>query len=102
MKHLLKGQIPSEYQLDYDITFSEQSKTIYKKLIPELRRLMAGHFNPSVTQLSNWLRSIHKHKKDRLRKRNSEKLPMVDRRLHKNAHLAEVSIFLIYITLFDN
>ena len=93
MKHLLKGQISSEYQLDYDITFSEQSGTIYEKLIPELRWLMAGHFNPSVTQLSNWLRSIHKHKKDRLRKRNSEKLPMVDRRLHKNARLVEVSIF---------
>ena len=100
MKHLLKGQIPSEYQLDYDITFSEQSGTIYKKLIPELRWLMAGHFNSSVTQLSNWLCSIHKHR--RLQKRNSGKLPMVDRRLHKNTRLAEVSIFLIYITLFDN
>ena len=59
MKHLLKGQIPREYQLDYDITFTEQSATVYEKLIPELRRLMAGHFNPSVTQLSNWLHSIH-------------------------------------------
>ena len=93
MKHLLKGQILNEYQLDYDITFSEQSATIYEKLIPELRRLMAGHFNPSVTQLSNWLRSIHKHRRDHLRKRNSGKLTKVDRRLHKNARLAEVSIF---------
>jgi hypothetical protein len=93
MKHLLKGQIPREYQLDYNTTFSEQSGTIYEKLIPELRRLMAGHFNPSVTQLSNWLRSIHKHRRDRLRKRNSGKLPKVDRRLHKNSRLAEVSIF---------
>ena len=78
MKHLLKGQIPNEYQLDYDITFSEQSATIYEKLIPELRRLMAGHFNPSVIQLSNWLRSIHKYRRDRLRKRNSGKLMKVD------------------------
>ena len=45
MKHLLKGQIPKEYQLDYEITFTEQSATVYEKLIPELRRLMAGHFN---------------------------------------------------------
>ena len=45
MKHLLKGQIPREYQLDYKITFTEQSATVYEKLIPELKRLMAGHFN---------------------------------------------------------
>ena len=102
MKHLLKGQIPSEYQLDYDTTFSEQSATIYEKLIPELRRLMAGHFNPSVTQLSNWLRSIHKHRRDRLRKRNSGKLAKVYRKLYKNAHLAEVSILQSTLQLFDN
>src|ERR1043166_9817922 len=78
MKHLLKGQIPKEYQLDYEITFTEQSATIYEKLIPELRRLMAGHFNPSVTQLSNWLHSIHKHRRDRIQKRNSGKLTKVN------------------------
>jgi len=43
MKHLLKGQIPKEYQLDYEITFTEQSATVYKKLIPELRlELLTG------------------------------------------------------------
>src|SRR3989337_2098519 len=93
MKHLLKGQIPREYQLDYDIIFTEQSATVYEKLILELRRLMAGHFNPSVTQLSNWLHSIHKHRRDRIRKRNSGKLIKDDRRMHKNARLGEVSIF---------
>src|SRR5947209_6178263 len=75
------------------ITFTEQSATVYEKLISELRRLMAGHFNPSVTQLSNWLHSIHKHRRDRIRKRNSGKLTKVDRRMHKNSRLAEVSIF---------
>ena len=93
MKHLLKGQILREYQLDYDITFMEQSATVYEKLIPELRQLMAGHFNPSVTQLSNWLHSIHKHRRDRIRKRNSGKLIKDDRRMHKNTRLGEVSIF---------
>lgn len=53
MKNLLKGQIPDEFQLKYDLTFTEQSKTVYEKLIPELKRLMQGNFNPSVTQLSN-------------------------------------------------
>src|SRR6185437_5119887 len=93
MKYLLKGQIPKEYQLDYEITFTEQSATVYEKLISELRRLMTGHFNPSVTQLSNWLHSIHKHRRDCIQKRNSGKLTKVDRRMHKNLCLAEVSIF---------
>lgn len=94
MKHLLKGQIPKEYRLDYELTFSEQKTTIYEKLIPELKRLMEGNnFNPSVTQLSNWLQSIHKHRRDRLRKRTSGKLSKVDRRLHKNSRLMDVSIF---------
>jgi hypothetical protein len=92
MKNLLKGSIPDEYRLDYEKTFSEQSDTIYEKLIPELKRLMEGNFNPSVTQLSNWLRAIHKHRRDRLRKRESGQLAKVDRRLHKNARLSEVSI----------
>ncbi|RIA78978.1 hypothetical protein C1645_841903 [Glomus cerebriforme] len=55
MKYILKGQIPDEYMLDYNKTFVKQSDKIYKKLISELKKLMSGHYNPSVTQLSNWL-----------------------------------------------
>ncbi|GBC29878.2 hypothetical protein GLOIN_2v1786037 [Rhizophagus irregularis DAOM 181602=DAOM 197198] len=47
MKNLLKGQIPEEYRLDYSKTFSEQTAKIYEKLIPELKKLMSGHYNPS-------------------------------------------------------
>ena len=92
MKNLMKGQIPAEFRLDYNRTFSDQQSTIYKKLIPELKRLMEGVFNPLMTQLSNWLKSIHKHRRDRLRKRQSGILEMVDQRLHSNTQLAEVSI----------
>ena len=53
MKKLLEDQILEEYQLDYSLTFSEQLKMVYKKLIPELKRCMEGIYNPSVTQLSN-------------------------------------------------
>ena len=90
MKNLLKGQIPSKFHLDYNLTFSEQSEVVYKKLIPELKRLMKSHFKPSVTQLSNWLHAYHKHRRVRLRKRQSGNLDKEDRRLHKNARLAEV------------
>jgi hypothetical protein len=90
MKNLLKGQIPEEYRLDYGKTFSEQTAKIYEKLIPELKKLMSGHYNPSVIQLSDWLRSMHKHKRDRQRKRQSGQLDKVDRRMHVNARLSEV------------
>ena len=82
MKNLMKG-ILAKYQLDYEKTFSEQTTTV---------RLMKGVFNPSVTQLSNWLKSIHKHRRDRLRKRIAGTLGQVDRRLHANTRLAEVSV----------
>lgn len=90
MKNLLKGQIPAEYGLNYEMTFTEQSQNVYEKLIPELKRLMQGNYNPSVTQLSNWLRAFHKHRRDRLRKRLSGKLGKDDRRLHTNSRLNEV------------
>ncbi|CAG8720654.1 8447_t:CDS:2, partial [Funneliformis caledonium] len=55
-------RIPVEYQLNYEKTFSEQVITIYENLILELKRMMEGVFNLSVTQLSNWLKAIHKHR----------------------------------------
>src|SRR5437762_812869 len=103
MKNLLKGQIPEDYALDYEKTFSEQSDKIYGKLIPELKKLMSGHFNPSVTQMAEWLRSVHKHRRDRERKRITGQLDMVDRRTHINACLSEVNIvlFILFITFFN-
>ena len=78
MKNLIKGQILNEYQLKYDLIFSEQTETVYGKLIPKLKKLMEGLFNPSVTQLSNWLRAIHKYRRDQLRKRTSGQLRKTD------------------------
>jgi uncharacterized protein YktB (UPF0637 family) len=90
MKNLLKG-LPKERQLDYSKTFSQQSKNVHENLIPELKRMMMGHYNPSVTQLTDWLRSIHKHRRDRLRNLQTGKLNVTDRCTYKNAHLSEVS-----------
>ncbi|CAG8714159.1 7017_t:CDS:2, partial [Funneliformis mosseae] len=80
-----KTYYTGEYRLDYNKMFSDQSKTVYEKLIPELKKMMNRHFNPSVTQLSNWLRSMHKHKRDQLRKCNTGQLD--NRRMHTNARL---------------
>jgi uncharacterized protein YktB (UPF0637 family) len=90
MKNLLKG-LPKERQLDYSKTFSQQSKNVHENLIPELKCMMMGHYNPSVTQLMDWLRSIHKHRRDRLRNLQTGKLNVTGRRTHKNARLSEVS-----------
>ncbi|RIA82008.1 hypothetical protein C1645_836025 [Glomus cerebriforme] len=56
MKHILKGQIPDEYALDYNKTF---------------------------------LQSIHKHKRDRIRKRQSGQLDKDDQCIYINARLSE-------------
>ncbi|CAG8587337.1 4689_t:CDS:2 [Funneliformis caledonium] len=55
IKNLMKGQILNKYVIDYDKTLSEQSEKIYKKLISELKKLMSGHFNLSVTQLAKMI-----------------------------------------------
>ena len=68
MKNLLKGQIPIEFRLNYNLTFFKQSEVEYEKLIPELKRLMKSHFKPFVTQLSNWLHAYYKHRRVQLRK----------------------------------
>ncbi|CAG8694158.1 1028_t:CDS:2 [Funneliformis mosseae] len=52
--------------------------------------MMKGVFNPSVTQLSNWLKAINKHYSDRLKKRQVGILEKVDRRLHANTYIAEM------------
>ncbi|CAG8497273.1 10810_t:CDS:2 [Funneliformis mosseae] len=59
MKNLMKGQISAEYQLDYEKTFSEQSTTIYKKLILKLKRLMNRVFNPSIGALEKVNRRLY-------------------------------------------
>ena len=53
--------IDSKWDLDYGETFNNKKniKTRHN-LIPELRKVMAPNFCPSVNQLSNWLKSLHK------------------------------------------
>ncbi|CAG8647442.1 1989_t:CDS:2 [Funneliformis mosseae] len=58
------------------------------------RRIMESIFNISVTQLSNWLKAIHKHHRDRLKKRQAGILGKVDRRLHANTHFTELKLLL--------
>ncbi len=60
MKAILK-MIDSKRDLNYGETFNSKKniKTCYS-LIPELRKAMAPNFYPSVNQLSNWLKSLHK------------------------------------------
>ena len=60
MKAILKT-IDSKWDLDYDETFnSKKNVKTRHSLIPELRKAMAPNFCPSVNQLSNWLKSLHK------------------------------------------
>ncbi|RHZ78357.1 hypothetical protein Glove_165g187 [Diversispora epigaea] len=60
MKTIIKT-INSEFSLNYNQTFTSTNNCkIRRKLIPELQKLLALKFRPSVTQLMKWLNSIHK------------------------------------------
>ena len=60
MKAILKT-INSKQDLDYGETFnSKKNVKTRHNLIPELRKAIASNFCPSVNQLSNWLKSLHK------------------------------------------
>ncbi len=60
MKAILK-MIDSKRDLDYGETFnSKKNVKIRYSLILELRKAMTPNFYPSVNQLSNWLKSLHK------------------------------------------
>ena len=60
MKAILKT-ISAKDDLDYDEFFNSE-KNIEKRrnLISELRKALAPNFRPSVNQLTDWLKTLHK------------------------------------------
>ena len=61
MKVVLKT-ISSKDNLDYDKPFnSEKNAALRRRLILELRKFLAPNFQPSVDQLTNWLKPSINH-----------------------------------------
>ena len=64
MKEILKT-LSSEYEMKYDEVFtSPDNKNIRQKLVPELLKSLKPQYNPSYGQLNDWLRALHKHRRD--------------------------------------
>jgi hypothetical protein len=65
MKSILKTLQP-EFQLKNDETFTSEANTsIQRKLIPELLNALKPRYNPSYKELTIWLQSLHKHRRNR-------------------------------------
>lgn len=79
--------------LDYDETFnSVKNIKVHHNLVKELRKSMVPHYNPSITQLTIWLSSLHKSRRSQLKLRNSGKIGENKRRTHTNSRVQEVRI----------
>ena len=75
MKAVLKT-ISLKDDLDYDEPFnSEKNVALRRKLILELRKSLALNFQPSVDQLMNWLKTLHKSRRTARRIKKSGKGP---------------------------
>ena len=75
MKAVLKT-VSSKDDLDYDEPFnSEKNAALRRSLIPELRKSLAPNFQPSVDQLTNWLKTFYKSHQTARRIKKSGKDP---------------------------
>ena len=90
MKEILKT-LPQEYEMMYDKVFNNQeNKKIRQKLVPELLRALRPRFNPSYSQLKEWLRALHKHRRDGYLSEQKGVKEKSNRRIHNNNRIAEV------------
>ena len=92
MKAILKS-IDESKNLDYDDTFnSVKNVNIRRSLILELRKNLSPNFHPSVNQLTNWLKCLHKSRRTQLKLKKAGKTGGDLRRVHLNNRLHDASI----------
>ena len=90
MKEILKN-LSSEYKMKYDEVFtSPNNRSIRQKLVPELLKLLKSRHNLSYIQLNDWLRALHKHRRDGVLLAQKEARDRTSRRVHNNNRVAEV------------
>ena len=90
MKEILKNLSP-EYEMKYDeVVTSPDNRSIRQKLVPELLRSLKPRHNPSYVQLNDWLRALHKHRRDGVLLAQKGARDRTSRRVHNNNRVAEV------------
>jgi len=90
MKEILKN-LSSEYEMKYDKIFtSPDNRSIRQKLVPELLKSLKPRHNPSYVQLNDWLRALHKHRRDGILLAQKGARDRTSRRVHNNNRVAEV------------
>ena len=84
MKEILKN-LSSEYEMKYDEVFtSPDNRSIRQKLVPELLKSLKPH------QLNDWLRALHKHRRDGVLLAQKGARDRTSRRIHNNNRIAEM------------
>ena len=86
MKNLSSG-----YEMKYDEVFtSSDNRSIQQKLVPELLKSLKPRHNPSYVQLNDWLRALHKHRRDGVLLAQKGARDRTSRQVHNNNRIAEV------------
>jgi hypothetical protein len=102
MKEILKT-LPPELEMKYEQVFgSSENKSIRQKLVPELFRALQPRFKPSYGSIKEWLRALHKHRRDSylLSKKGSQ--DRTNRRIHNNNRITEVWSSYFFFFAFIN
>jgi CRISPR/Cas system-associated protein Cas10 (large subunit of type III CRISPR-Cas system) len=90
MKEIFKV-LPAEYNMKYDEVFNgPENKRIRQKLVPELLRSLRLRYNPSYSKLKEWLRALHKHRRDDYLLGQKGGRDQANRRVHNNNRISEV------------
>ena len=90
MKTILKT-LPSNLEMKYDEKFGSEGNTeILRDVIPRLVAALK-RYNVTYSQVKEWLRALHKHRRVRFLYRQRGTLDRDNRRLHKNNRTSEVN-----------
>ncbi|CAB5377598.1 unnamed protein product [Rhizophagus irregularis] len=92
MKSILKT-IDETRRLDYNETFnSAKNLKIRRKLVPELRSVLASYFPASNKQLTKWLGCLHKSRRSHQRLMDRGKADENKHRVHSNNRVHDKKI----------
>jgi hypothetical protein len=95
MKTILKT-LPANLEMKYDEKFGSEGNTeILREVIPRLVAALK-RYNISYSQVKEWLRALHKHRRVRFLYGQRGTLDHDNRRLHKNNRTNEVNNSIVF------
>lgn len=89
----LDSELKDIYEIDHEITWSEQRDKIITKLLPPLYKLVNKRYSVSNSELLKMLhgRWRSRHRVNNIKIKGDEKIKKEKRRVRKNARMQDVS-----------